>query len=127
MTNWVKSVIPTAIVALGAIFSAPPSYAGTLCEKGQIRAISSDYNRTQLTVSTGGTTETLSKQRILKLYGTVIWQATSSDRWLEKYTLLKLAYATGSYIYVWSNDDNCQGFQDEFRVIICQTKEDCTE
>ena len=113
--------------ALLAAFAAAPSYADMICEQGQIRALSSEHGAgSSFVVSTGmSTTAGLVKKKVGKTYGTDIWYE-SPTRFAEKYSLIKAAYATGSYIYIWTTDLNCAGNQDEFRIVVCSTSEECT-
>ena len=118
-----------ALVLFGVLFGcfiAAPSHAGTLCEKGRIRSMSIDYEKSQFDVSTGlSSTAEHDKVAILKLFGTRILQASSYERWQEKYSMVKAAYATDSYVFIWSNDSDCYGNQDEFEIIACQAESDC--
>ena len=115
----------SAAVFLG-LFAAVPAGAQVVCETGRISALSSVATESSLVVKGGSYTgSNMDRQPIGNTYGTAIWEAGSQVRWLEKYTILKMAYATRSYVRISSSDNNCAGNMDEFTIVVCADSKNC--
>jgi hypothetical protein len=123
-----KSKISIALGVLLTSLVAVPGHASLLCEKGLIRAISSNTGTGHFKISTGlSTTAEHGKQAILGLFGTAINAPENYNAFLEKYTLAKAAYATGSFIYLTVDaGSSCSASAGEFTFVVCNTATDCS-
>lgn len=127
---------PSRLLA-GALFTvllgsgASPAWAGYRCGEGLIEMLMlPSGGESALRLKLSSPVKNIDWWRYKTDWGTSplvwIWESDSPTRWNKKVDALQMAFAMQLPVRVSSTDNNCQGPQDEFEILICSTGTTCS-